>query len=148
MKTFTLQQRIRLGCALAGVLALLGLTAGCGGQPKAKVSGTVTLDGQPIENGTIMFYPKSGKGQSAGGAITNGKYNVEASVGEMSVAISASKVVGKQKMYDTPDSPVLDKVVEMLPAQYNTLTKLTATLKPGTNDNVNFDLTSGKEKKK
>jgi hypothetical protein len=57
-------------------------------------------------------------------------------------------VVGKQKLYDTPDSPIEDKVVEMLPARYNTLTELKATLKPGDNENVNFELTSGKEKKK
>jgi hypothetical protein len=96
MKTYTFQQRVRLGCALVGARALLSLTGGCSDQSKAQVSGTVTLDGKPVENGTIMFYPTNGKGQSAGGGITNGKYNVEASVGEMSVAISASKVVGKQ----------------------------------------------------
>lgn len=142
-----LQRRVRLAGALAGVLALFGLAGGCGGPPKAHVTGTVTLDGKPIENGAIMFSPTNGQGQTAGGGIQDGKYAVDASVGEMTVVINASKVVGKQKLFDTPDSPVEDKVVEMIPLRYNTESKLRVTLKPGDNEGVNFELTSGKEKK-
>jgi hypothetical protein len=141
-----LRQQIRAGCALAGALALVTLAGGCGGQPKALVSGTVTLDGVPLETGTIQFYPVNGKGQSAGAGIQDGKYTGEASVGEMTVIINSSKVVGKQKMYDTPDSPVFDKVAELIPAKYNTISELKVTLKDGTNDGVNFELTSGKKK--
>ena len=130
------------GCA---ALALV-LSAGCGSEPKAEVSGTVTLDGAPIENGAIQFYPVGANGQTAGAGIENGKYKVSTSVGEMTVTINASKVVGKQKMYDTPDSPVIDKVVEILPPEYNSMSTLKVTLKAGVNENVNFELKSGKKK--
>jgi hypothetical protein len=143
-----LHHRVRLASALAIVAALLGLAGGCGGSPTAHVSGTVTLDGKPLENGAIMFSPTNGQGQTAGGGIQDGKYTVDASVGEMTVAVNAPKVIGTQKLYDTPDSPVEEKVVELIPSRYNTESKLRVTLKPGTNDNVNFELTSGKDKKK
>ena len=76
--------------ALAAGFLCLAFAGGCGGQPKAQVSGLVTLDGVPIENGTIQFYPVGGSGQTAGGGIENGKYRLDASVGEMTVTINAS----------------------------------------------------------
>lgn len=130
---------LRAGFALAGTLAILTI-CGCGAQPKAKVSGNVTLDGVPVENGIIQFYPTGGSGQTAGGGIQQGKYSIEASVGEMNVTINATKVVGKNKMYDTPDSPIIEKVAEIIPAKYHSPSELKVTLSPGANDNVNFDL--------
>jgi len=41
------------------------------------LSGTVTYDGQPVENGTITQLPEDGKGPSAGGPISGGEYRVE-----------------------------------------------------------------------
>jgi hypothetical protein len=123
----------------------MALAAGCGsGQQKAQVSGTVTLDGVPVETGVIQFYPTS-RGQTAGGGIEQGKYKLDASVGEMTVTISATKVVGKQKLYDTPDSPVRDKIEELVPDEYNKMSTLKVTLKPGVNENVNFELKSRKK---
>ncbi len=130
---------LRAGFALAGIIAILTV-CGCGGQPKAKVSGSVTLDGVPVEKGIIQFYPTGTSGQTAGAGIEHGKYSIEASVGEMKVTINASKVVGKNKMYDTPDSPVIDKVAEIIPAKYHSPSELKVTLSPGANENVNFDL--------
>ena len=128
--------------AVAG-LVVFGLAAGCGGPPQAKVSGTVTLDGQPLENGTISFYPTANSGQTAGGGIQNGQFTVDASPGEMTVIISANKVVGKNKMFK--DGPETDKVVELIPDRYNKTSELKVTLKPGANENVNFELTTKKK---
>ncbi|VTR91762.1 Uncharacterized protein OS=Pirellula staleyi (strain ATCC 27377 / DSM 6068 / ICPB 4128) GN=Psta_1985 PE=4 SV=1 [Gemmata massiliana] len=121
--------------------------AGCGGTPKAEVTGTVTLDGVPVENGIIQFYPAGGAGQSVGGGIEKGKYKVEASVGEMTVTINASKVVGKHKMFDTKESPEVDTLQELVPDEYNKTSTLKVTFKEGVNENVNFELKSTKKKK-
>lgn len=136
---------IRIAAAL-GVVLFGVVLAGCGSSNKAHVSGTVTVDNEPLANGTIQFYPVEGKGQSAGAGITGGKYEVEASVGSMKVVINGTKVVGKIKQYDTPDSPYVEDIRELLPPRYNTKTELIVTLKPGTNSDVNFDLSS-KDKK-
>ena len=68
-----MSDRTRTLLAASAALLLLGLTAGCGGPPRAKVSGTVTLDGQPVESGTISFYPTANSGPTAGGGIENGR---------------------------------------------------------------------------
>ena len=54
--------------------------------------------------------------------------------------------IGKQKMYDTPDSPTVDVVRQLIPARYNTASELKVTLKDGPNEGVNFELTSDKKK--
>lgn len=48
------------------VLALAPLLAGCGGGPRpVKVSGTLTLDGKPVEGVTVQFVPTGGAGRPA-----------------------------------------------------------------------------------
>jgi len=49
-------------------LALLPVLAGCGGGPRpVKVSGTLTLDGKPVEGATIKFVPVAENGRPAVG---------------------------------------------------------------------------------
>lgn len=47
------------------------------------------------------------------------------------MVIRANKVVGKTKMYDTPDSPTVDKVVELIDAQFNDNSTQKMTVAPG-----------------
>ena len=54
---------------------LLPLLLGCGGA--LSVTGTVTYDGKPIEDGQISFLPVDGKGTPARGPIVGGKYRVD-----------------------------------------------------------------------
>jgi hypothetical protein len=52
-------------------LALAPFLAGCGGGPRpVKVSGTVTLNGQPVEGAMVQFVPVKDDGRPATG-ITN-----------------------------------------------------------------------------
>jgi hypothetical protein len=131
-----------LGLAALGLAVAAG---GCSDPTKARVQGKVTLDGQPLKNGTIEFFPLGKTGQSAAGPIINGEYEVtKASVGEMRVKINGSEVVGQQKLYDTPDSPTVDQVNNPVPAKYNTNSQLKETLVSGDNE-LNFELKSGKK---
>ena len=82
--------------SMALPLFLLAATAGCGGA-EATVSGTVTLDGSPLEQGTVMFVPtQPGKAQAATGVISGGDYWVQVAKtgglfpGEYRVRITAS----------------------------------------------------------
>lgn len=132
---------------MAGLLAaaLLVGVSGCG-QKKPVVFGLVTLDGQPLDNGNITFSPVAGDGQTSGALIgPDGRYRTDASPTKLKVVISASKVIGKRKMYDTPDSPTVDILQEILPPRYSDMkmTELTVTIVPGENEK-NFELTSGK----
>jgi hypothetical protein len=105
------------------------------------VTGMVTLDGQPVEAGAVRFVPVDGASPTGGAPIKAGRYEATVSPGAMRVEITAPKVVGQRKTYDTPDSPVEDVVEEMIPARYNLKTELTVEVKSG-KQSQDFKLTS------
>ena len=116
---------------LGGVFAL----AGCGEDPGlVHVSGGVSVDGQPVEKGSISFIPLDGQGPTTGAEITAGKYVSTAPTGESKVEIRVPKVMGQKKLYDTPDSPVQNILAEALPPKYNEQTELRFQGKPGRNE--------------
>ena len=124
-------------------LALLCLvTAGCGSS-RPVMEGTVTLDGVPIEKGTIMLTPADGKGQTAGCGIEAGRYSMQASLGTMKVVISANRKAGKMPDPTNPGSgEMIDRYEEYVPKRYNDDTELTVTVTSGMNKR-NFELESG-----
>jgi hypothetical protein len=58
------------------------LTCGCHppGQQRYPISGTVTLDGLPVENATIILTPQ-GEGLAAAAAIVNGQFAMSSTDG-------------------------------------------------------------------
>jgi hypothetical protein len=127
---------------LLSALFMSALLAGCSAKnADGTVKGTVTLDGQPLATGRILFVAVDQSSPSAEAAITAGQFEALVPPGEKRVEIRAPKVTGKRKMYDTPDSPTVDTVVELLPAKYNVNSELTMTV-DGTVQEQNFDLNS------
>jgi hypothetical protein len=127
--------RIQHAGRVAALSVALGLLTGCGGGDNmADVTGTVTVDGATPEKGSMTFIPADGKSPTAGGEIVNGKYSARVPLGTAKVQIRVPKVVGKKKLYNTPDSPVQDIFEEVLPAKYNEKTELTVEVKPGKNE--------------
>ena len=125
---------------------LLGLAAsGCSSaSDKGTVRGEVTLDGQPLKEGVIRFVPADGNSATADARILDGRYEAQVPPGQKRVEISAPKVVGKGKrMYDTPDSPTVDDVRELLPARYNARSELRLTVQAGTQEKK-FELKTDK----
>jgi|SRR5579883_187688 len=136
-------QCVRYACA-AIVFAASTLVLGCSGEgDTADVSGVVKYDGKEVEDGGITFFPADGKGPSGGATIKNGKYTAsKVPVGNTKVVITGSKVVGKKKVYDTPDSPERPITQELLPKKYSDKEKseLTFEVKRGANEK-DWDLT-------
>jgi hypothetical protein len=124
----------------------MGLVFAAGGcsadSSRGTVDGTVTLDGTPLASGIIRFVPIDGQTPTAEATINHGTFAAVVPIGEKRVSISASKVVGKRKMYETPDSPTVDVVEELLPARYNVRSELSITVNPGT-QHPEFVLNSG-----
>src|SRR4051812_45095732 len=96
---------------LALFLAFLGI-AGCGGGGRSSVQGTVTYDGQPVDDGGINFIAAGGGGEggesgNASGDIREGKYSIDAlrgpKPGKYKVEIYWNKKTGK--MIPTPGDP-------------------------------------------
>jgi hypothetical protein len=126
-----------LGCIAAATLLSV---VGCG-EPSnlAEVSGSVTVDGKPVERGSISFIPADGQGPTTGAEITEGKYTSQAPLGVSKVEIRVPRVIGKRKLYETSDSPVQDLMEEVLPEKYNEKTELRFEAQAGRHEK-NWDL--------
>lgn len=160
---------------LAVVLTASSL-AGCGGGNTVGVNyveGTVTLDGAPLANAIVSFSPApGGSGKAAVGTTdANGLYKLtdtqNTSVGGGAVAgdyqVSISKPVAAPVVdpdawktdpnygKDIPGSHAkATEVKSEVPVAYNapTTSGLTATVKPGKNTAINFDLKKDYKPKK
>ncbi|MFN3153366.1 hypothetical protein [Bremerella sp.] len=113
---------------------VLGLLISCGslgcnfdsGPPMVEVSGTVTFDGQPVNDGNIFFRAKDG-GNSYGGKIVQGKYESTVSPGDKTVEIIAMREVPGVFVSHNPGekSP---KMEMFIPPKYNRKTTLEISL--------------------
>jgi hypothetical protein len=135
----------RLRLALLPVAFSALLLAGCSGSPR--VEGTVTLDNQPVDDGTISFFPEGSRetGSSASGEIKNGKYSIESpnlKPGSYRVEIYWFKKTGKQVANPNDPGTKIDEARQVIPDEYNRNTKFKFELKSGTNP-FNFELRSG-----
>jgi hypothetical protein len=111
-------------------LLIMGLTlplVGCGDgkPPKYSLSGTVTFEGKPVPEGSIMFQAADKRTAPDTAQIVDGKYSLELMAGEKIVMVEASKFVGPE-----------DKTMgvrprdQYLPHRYNVETTLKMEVKP------------------
>jgi hypothetical protein len=125
--------------------ALLALGAGCSGGSPASLKGKVSYDGQPVDNGGILFLPADeSSGVKLAAAIENGEYVIPAERGAVPgvyrVEIRWSKKTGKQIPSADPGMTV-EETKEALPAQFNTNSTLSREIKAGENM-LDFELSS------
>jgi hypothetical protein len=132
--------KIRL---LALVVAALLTILGCG-DGKSSLSGTVTMDGQPVASGAITFVKTDGELVREGAVIQDGNFRASVPPGTYKLELSGQKVVGKrkQKGFDGKDEEV-ELTEELFPEQYNTKSELTEVIKPGERT-MKLDLKSSK----
>jgi hypothetical protein len=124
------------------IVGLMAAALGCtgGNMPRRfDVTGTVTLNGQPLPEGSVRFQPTGTGGRPEGASIRDGRFSLQAVEGSYHVVISVPRPVEpKRVLKDMGPS-----FVEALPARYNTATTLTADVKPeGPNDFL-FELHAG-----
>ena len=120
---------------------LSAILVGCGKSP-ITVSGKVTLDGNPVERGTITFEPQDKQTANAGGAITQGAYTVkDIPPGKKLVRITGLKVTGERLSIATdPNSKKIEDTVPIVPARYNDQSDLVRDVTASTT--LDFDLKS------
>jgi len=125
---------------------------GCGGGDgldRQSVSGAVSLDGAPLKEGQIQFFPAANAAEAiaTGGKITDGKFSIPQADGPIpgtyTVQITASggeqaKPEGNDGMPGT--GPKHDK--ELIPAKYNVQSTLKAEVKSGADNTFDFPLVS------
>jgi hypothetical protein len=114
--TTTMVRRGRISVALLGALAM-AFMVGCGGIRRIPVSGTVTLDGKPINGGNIVFSPDAAKGNlnrinCMSPIIVDGQYTLETNGVTRSesgdgVPLGWYKVTFRQMQESTKKHPVV-----------------------------------------
>ncbi|MDC0935580.1 hypothetical protein OAS39_04775 [Pirellulales bacterium] len=134
-----MKQAERLASPIAAFAILL--CSGCEESTTGEIHGTVTVDGVPVQEGSIAFFPTDGESFTAGAAITDGAYSTRIPFGKMRVEVRVPKQVGEQSLYNTPDSPKMQILVEALPSRYNNRSELSITVEPGRSKH-NLELTS------
>ena len=106
------------------------------------VRGTVTLDGEPLESGSISFRPAPGNSaSSAGGRIARGRYEIAADrgllPGEYLVTIQATRKTGKQ--IEDPQKGLIDELAEV---EFAEAGQLRATVAAQGENSFDFAVTS------
>jgi hypothetical protein len=110
-----------------GILVQAILFLGCGADPLGRqpVSGMVTLDGSPVENGTVSFHPVDNTATASAGAIEKGQFALDRerglAAGKYRVTINAPKPGTGQAAQENalPGDP-LPVPEELIPAEWNT----------------------------
>lgn len=133
-----------LGFLLCGVVIVS--LPGCGNSGRVAVDGTVTLDGQPLDQAQIEFIPMAGTpGPTAGGDIIAGKYLIAADkgpfAGKYRVRIVKSGPTGR-KTFDPRSNSMIEEYGPILPARYNEQSELEAEITSAGPNRFDFTLTS------
>jgi hypothetical protein len=129
--------------ALASVITVvLLISTGCGGQVRRAVAGTVTLDGQPLDQAVVQFVPLDAGGRKTGAPIAAGRYAVPQDVGLLP---------GRYRVEIADDPPIdptmrPDQVRQQarrrLPVSYSTSSPLTVEVAANGSPDFDFELAS------
>ncbi len=131
--------RIAVGICCLGLIPLL---VGCGDNGRPTVQGAVTLDGKPVDTGSIAFRAVDGKSPTVGAFISRGRFRQQVPAGSMRVEITSSVRVGKKMAKSLDGSPIeIDVIEEQIPEHYNRKSTLVLDVKPGVNQ-IQYDLKS------
>jgi hypothetical protein len=125
--------------AMIGLLAGIACLSGCGTSDRAEVYGKVSLNGKPIEDGDISFFPEPGTPAAQSSApIKNGEYRIGEEwglvAGSYQVRINAyrpstdkSNMLAGGFLDKPPTTPGIPNKEQFLPKKFNaesTLDKL------------------------
>ena len=124
------------------VAAACLVALGCGPRDtRIECSGTVTYAGQPVEEGSIGFFPLAGGGRSEGAVITAGRYTARVQPGRHRVEIRGSRpLAGKPIVSDMPSGIREDYI----PKEFNDASTLEAEIPATGPHRLPFDLPAGK----
>jgi hypothetical protein len=135
-------------CAFAALV----LAVGCGPKTdRLPLSGTITLDGAPLDKGKIEFASISGAPlQSTGAVIRDGSYEIPAEKGLLPgtfhVEISSPDAEAKPvKVSAYPGGPTISVAPDRIPPEFNIDSEKRIDVTREGDNVFNFDVTSAKK---
>ncbi len=128
--------RFSCGRQWTALAVMIIVIAGCGPDDGlAIVTGTVTLDGNPLAGAVVQFQPVKGR-PSTGMTNKQGEYRLAYTRDKTGALIGQHEVT-----ISTADASEDFRAKEAVPGKYNTETQLVREVAPGNND-IPFDLNS------
>jgi hypothetical protein len=131
----------RLLLLAAAALALVGCSSD---SDRSRVQGSVSYNGEPVDDGGIAFVPEGG-GESqvrTTGLIQDGRYDLDSKrgpyPGKYRVEIYWNKKTGRQ-LANRTKTAFRDERTQAIPPKYNEKTELVRDVKSGRNT-LDFDL--------
>jgi hypothetical protein len=134
----------RRGATFLTLAFVVLVAAGCG---SPTVTGQVSLDGQPVDGGSIAFVPiGSGSTIQVGGEIVRGTYTLTGAraprPGSYRVEIYWNKTTGKKIPAPGDEGNFMEETLQVIPTRYNTKSELMADIKGTGKDTFDFALSS------
>ncbi|MDR0704425.1 MAG: carboxypeptidase-like regulatory domain-containing protein [Planctomycetaceae bacterium] len=128
------------------IILILLFLAGCTNNPQGRlpITGEVTLNGQPLENGSISFDPIGSQTErlQSGGQIVNGKYEIAAPQGlvpgEYQVRITS--MIVDPKAPPPKDSVEPPKMINIVPPEFGSKTTQKVTVEKGKENRFDFKM--------
>jgi hypothetical protein len=140
---------------IASTALLLSVVIGCGSSdslPRQAVSGTVAVEGKPLDSGLVTFLPDdAGVATQGGAAIVAGKFSIPREgglvPGKYKVSITAAGDTDERKVDTANNMPGMPPVParDIIPKEYNSSSLLTAEVKAGSPNEFSFNLTATKK---
>lgn len=115
------------------LILVISISYGCGDTSEinlGKVTGTITVNGQPLSDGEITFQPGSGR-PSLGMTNSLGFYELHYTKGKKGALVGSHSVIITTSMPD--DGRTQSPGLLTIPSRYNTATELSFEVKPGQN---------------
>lgn len=135
----------------AWVAAFAVAAGGCGsgdGLPREPISGTVKLDGQPLDGGMITFTPTQAAEPVVTALIKDGSYYLARSEGPIPgphrVQVWAKKPTGKKIPDPDNREEIIEEMRSIVPPRYNLNSELSAEVKPGGTNEFEFTMSSAR----
>jgi hypothetical protein len=122
---------------LSLLLVPLCIAVGCGGRPsRVPVSGKVLVDGKPLESGTIIFVPDTGRQSS--GLVKDGKFTLGCFQADDGALVGKHKVSVSSTLFQNRETAIK----YLVPPKYGHIatSQLTAEIKDAT-DSLVVELT-------
>lgn len=109
-------------------LLLLATLAGCSGTADGpetvQVTGKVVLDGQLVENGTVVFESPDGLDRTFGGTIEDGEFSFPSSIGRKKVRIEGYREVPGKTTLGPDGTTRVPMTEQYVPPDFNVKTTL------------------------
>jgi hypothetical protein len=138
--------------AVALGIAIAGCARPFDDLPRVPAAGTVTMDGRPLPEAVIQFYPLDDASKTrtvgANGQVKDGRFSIPREdgpvPGKYRVSISHAELKTVTPKGQNKSIPSRSNALgpEQIPARYNAKSELKAEIKPGGAEDLKFELQS------